>query len=159
MITNITITNVKGFGTDNNTIDVEIKEGKVNLLVAPNGFGKSSISAAFNSLNGNRMVVGKEDMHNGDKNLESSLSIILDGTKYTADKGKNELDAVIDTFVIRNRLESTATPQNYMGRILPNAKMEVKPIVIRTSIPPKIKLDYKYIKMQPHHLGKMEGRY
>lgn len=144
MITNITITNVKGFGTTDNSMDVEIKEGKVNLLIAPNGFGKSSISAAFNSLNENRMVVGKEDMHNGDKNLESSLSIVLNGKTYIADKDKNEIETVIDSFVIKNRLISTASPQKFKGKMIANAKMEVKPIVIRTSFPEKVKLEYKY---------------
>ena len=50
MITNITIDNIKGFGTENNSIDVIIKPKKVNILVAPNGFGKSSITTAFNLL-------------------------------------------------------------------------------------------------------------
>ena len=50
MITNIKIENIKGFGTTNNSFDLEIKPRKVNILVAPNGFGKSSITAAFNSL-------------------------------------------------------------------------------------------------------------
>lgn len=147
MITNITITNVKGFGTTDNSIDVEIKEGKINLLIAPNGFGKSSISAAFNSLNENRMVVEKEDVHNGDKYLESSLSLVLDGTTYTADKDKNEIEAVIDSFVIKNRLISTASPQKFKGKLIANAKMEVKPIVIRTSFPEKCKLEYKYAEV------------
>lgn len=50
MITNIKIENIKGFGTANNSFDIEIKPQKVNILVAPNGFGKSSITVAFSSL-------------------------------------------------------------------------------------------------------------
>lgn len=40
MITNVTIEKVKGIGYK--SFDLEIKENKYNLLVAPNGFGKSS---------------------------------------------------------------------------------------------------------------------
>lgn len=143
MITNITINNVKGFGTENNSFDVQIKAGKVTLLVAPNGFGKSSISAAFNSLNASRLNVAKEDWHNGNEAFESSLSVTFNGTTYTADKDKNEIGTVFDTFVIKNRLVSTASVQNYSGRAITNAKMEVKPIVIRPSIPRKVSFDYK----------------
>lgn len=40
MITNVTIEKVKGIGYK--SFDLEIQENKYNLLVAPNGFGKSS---------------------------------------------------------------------------------------------------------------------
>lgn len=143
MITNITINNVKGFGTENNSFDVEIKAGKMTLLVAPNGFGKSSISAAFNSLNANRLNVAKEDWHIGDGTLESLLSVTFNGATYIADKNRNEIGSVFNTFVIKNRLVSTASAQNYCGRAIANAKMEVKSITIRSSIPHKASFDYK----------------
>ena len=50
LISNITIKNIKGFSDKDNSIDVDIKSGKINILVAPNGYGKSSITAAFKSL-------------------------------------------------------------------------------------------------------------
>ena len=46
-ITNITIKNIKGFMNNDNSFDVHIIPNKVNLLVAPNGFGKSSIAKGF----------------------------------------------------------------------------------------------------------------
>lgn len=55
-ISNITIKNIKGFMDQNNSFDVHILPNKVNLLVAPNGFGKSSIAKGFESLNSNRLV-------------------------------------------------------------------------------------------------------
>ena len=45
MITNVTIERVKGIGYK--SFDLEIKENKYNLLVAPNGFGKSSFFLKF----------------------------------------------------------------------------------------------------------------
>lgn len=63
MITNIKIENIKGFGTTDNSFDLEIKPQKVNILVAPNGFGKSSITAAFNSLAKGKIKVEETDMH------------------------------------------------------------------------------------------------
>jgi AAA15 family ATPase/GTPase len=50
MITNITIKNNKGFGDPPTSLDVEIKSDKIDLLIAPNGFGKSSLAVAFDSI-------------------------------------------------------------------------------------------------------------
>ena len=55
-ITNITVKNIKGFSDRDNSIDVDIKSGKINILVAPNGYGKSSITAAFKSLTKSKII-------------------------------------------------------------------------------------------------------
>ena len=51
-ISEIRIKNVKGFKEPENIIKLDntIKSGKVNVLVAPNGWGKSSLTAAFDGL-------------------------------------------------------------------------------------------------------------
>ena len=71
MITNIKIENIKGFGITNNSFDLEIKPRKVNILVAPNGFGKSSITAAFNSLAKGKIKVEEVNMHKKEHNPHS----------------------------------------------------------------------------------------
>ena len=54
MIKKICIENVKGFGI-RKCFDLNIYPNKPNILVAPNGFGKSSLTTAFNSLNNNKI--------------------------------------------------------------------------------------------------------
>ena len=75
LISNITIKNIKGFSDKDNSIDVDIKSGKINILVAPNGYGKSSITAAFKSLTNSRIKVEKEDIHKENEQLDSALSM------------------------------------------------------------------------------------
>lgn len=52
VINSITIENVKGI--ERLEIKQTIQPNRPNILVAPNGFGKSSIAIAFNSLKANK---------------------------------------------------------------------------------------------------------
>ena len=112
LISNITIKNIKGFSDKDNSIDVDIKSGKINILVAPNGYGKSSITAAFKSLTNSRIKVEKEDIHKENEQLDSALSITEDTITYTADKNKNELANHFKVAVVNSRLVAKATGRN-----------------------------------------------
>ena len=115
MISNITIENIKGFGTSNNSFNLSIYPKKVNILVAPNGFGKSSITTAFASLKTNRLDVSIEDLHQNDESLIPKLRLTIDGQEYTASPLINELSSIANCHVIRNRINAKATSKN-MGK-------------------------------------------
>ena len=112
VISNITVKNIKGFSDRDNSIDVDIKSGKINILVAPNGYGKSSITAAFKSLTKTKIKVEKEDIYKENEQLETSLSITEDGNIYTADQNKNEFANHFKVAVINSRLVAKATGKN-----------------------------------------------
>lgn len=50
MINKIRIENVKGYDVQGKDLNVNLDPTKINLCVAPNGFGKSSLATAFESL-------------------------------------------------------------------------------------------------------------
>ena len=52
-IKSVEIINVKGLG--HSKFNLDLIPNKPNLLVAPNGFGKSSFGIAFNSLKKNKI--------------------------------------------------------------------------------------------------------
>ena len=112
LISKITVKNIKGFSDRDNSIDVDIKSGKINILVAPNGYGKSSITAAFKSLTKTKIKVEKEDIYKENEQLETSLSITEDGNIYTADQNKNEFANHFKVAVINSRLVAKATGKN-----------------------------------------------
>lgn len=112
MIRNITIQNIKGYGTPPVTLDVELKPNRVNILFAPNGTGKSSLAAAFKSLKRGSLSVDKELKFHKDETLSSSLSLELDDVVYTADKTKNEIYPVLSCWVIKSGIDSEATLHN-----------------------------------------------
>lgn len=53
VISKIEINNIKGIG--NLTINQNIHPNRPNILVAPNGFGKSSLAVAFKTLVANKI--------------------------------------------------------------------------------------------------------
>ena len=93
-IKRITIKNVKRIA--NKTFDLDLVPNKPNLLVAPNGFGKSSIAVAFDSMNSKRMTLDETDCYQGDSTNVPELSVELvqdDGTAITltVDNNTNSL--------------------------------------------------------------------
>lgn len=84
MITQFKITNIKGFGDTDNTLDVELDSSRINIVVAPNGFGKTSLTTAFKSVqtNNRRLIVEDINKYKKDKELQSSFQIVEDGHTY-----------------------------------------------------------------------------
>lgn len=74
-IKSIAIDNIRGL--EHWALEQAIYPNRPNILVAPNGFGKSSIATAFASLSGNRLEVKKEDKPDEKENLVSQLKIEL----------------------------------------------------------------------------------
>lgn len=111
-IKSITIKNVKGI--ECKTFEFKqnfLYPNRPNIFVAPNGFGKSSISAAFKSLTKMGMRLQKNEYRNADSNNSPFLSIVLsDGKKNEkllfADIDTNIIDDVFDIEVINSPLKA-----------------------------------------------------
>lgn len=147
MITNITISNVKGYGITDNSIDVNIDPSKVNILVAPNGFGKSSMAIAFKSLKKTKLEVEVDALHNQDETLQPSVSICLDGNTYIANSNKNDISKEITPYVINCKLDVKATSQNIHGRYSISKGSLIIDDVEICSIPAKQPKFYKYSEL------------
>ena len=142
-ISEIRVRNIKGFGDTPQPIKVSILPNKVNLLVAPNGWGKSSLTAAFESLRSNKIDVEKENKYKQDETLDSELTIVYNGTSYTANSRKNEINNHFICKAIHCDLYSKAVSQNLGAYSNTRGYLDIKDIEIR-SIPPKVVLYYKY---------------
>ena len=123
-------------------IKVSILPNKVNLLVAPNGWGKSSLTIAFESLRSNKIEVSRENKYKQDETLDSELTIVCDEKSYTADGNKNEIKNIFSCKVIHCDLYSKSVTQN-MGKFSSSrGYLDIKDIEIR-SVPNRVNLIYK----------------
>lgn len=145
-IVDITIKNVRGL--ENHTIKLNMIPNKPSLLVAPNGSGKSSFAIAFQSLTRGKIVLGKENFHNGDENLKPEISL-----KYSVDKDErifcanstcNDISKNFGIAVINNRVKSDLTHAKVKDRMVYGSKLSIEPIVLEAKIPKKIKLEYDF---------------
>lgn len=124
-ISELKIRNIKGFSSA--CFNVQIKPDKPNLLVAPNGFGKSSVATAFASMNTARINLQDQDYYKEDTSLSPELSITIGDQKLTADQNKNEIRQKFDILVINSGLTPKAK-KRFRGSV--SSSLEVKPITI-----------------------------
>lgn len=133
----IEIKNIKGI--DHKQFKLQLMPNKPNLLVAPNGFGKSSIATAFASMNANRMILADKDHYKEDTNNQPKLLLDFNGKILTATKNRNEIRKQFDVTVIRSGLVPKAK-RTYQGGA--TASLEIEAIEIR-KIPAKADFNYQ----------------
>jgi hypothetical protein len=142
-IKTVEITNVKGIS--NNTFQIELISNKPNILVAPNGFGKSSFSIAFNSLKPTKLDLEDINLHEGDVTNRPELKITIEdsGLQNTliANDTVNNLN-VFDVCVINSQLVAKATMLNIGGTRIAKSSMEISTTTLIPSIPEKVAFGY-----------------
>ena len=136
-ISNIKIQNIKGFNDTNGSIDTLIKCNKINILVAPNGFGKSSIAMAFLSLNRDRLNVAREDLYEKNINLKPKVSIVYNNKTLEASQDENEISKEINCCVINSRTKAKSKNRRINNQLISSAKLAIEPIVVCNTIPSK----------------------
>lgn len=143
-IKKITIDNVKGIA--HQEFELDIIPNKPSLLVAPNGFGKSSFASAFSSLNSARLNLPAEFLHCGLDANRPRLSVTVEAGGLTevleADDTSNTISRRFDIYVLSSRLKAKATKRN-MGRFTSvSAALEIDSLVLIERIPPRESFSY-----------------
>lgn len=126
MIRIIEIENIKGI--DQKTFDLGIYANKPSLLVAPNGFGKSSLATAFNSMNNNRINLAEDDLHAENINNLPRVAIEYvqeDSTvlNLVANHNSNTISNHFDYFVINNQTKPKGIGSRFGNA---TARLEIK---------------------------------
>jgi hypothetical protein len=143
-IKSIEITNVKGIG--NHVFNLDLVPNKPNILVAPNGFGKSSFGIAFDSLKRNKIELSDKNYHlNKDTNRPVISLVVEDSTgsrTLMANDTQNTINEEFDVFVINSQLMAKAIKLNFGGKIIAKPSLEIAPIILVPTIPPKVAFNY-----------------
>lgn len=145
MIEQISIQNIKGFGEPPITIPCTIYPNKINLLVAPNGWGKSSLTAAIDCIKRNKLDVPKEFKPQQDENKSSILEITIDGRTYRADSASNYISSTIGCYAIHCDIYVKTTSRNVGNRYQVAAgHMAVTSIDVMGHVPPRAEINYGF---------------
>lgn len=144
MLKVIEIENIKGISQKR--FELDIVHNKPSLLVAPNGFGKSSFAAAFNSMNNRRIDLKEDDFH--EENSANLPRIYIEYQKpdgsiinLEATSNTNSISNELDCFVINNSTKPKGIGSQF-GRA--SAVLEIKDVVLVDRIPPNISFPYRY---------------
>lgn len=142
-IQSITIENIKGI--DKKVFNLDIIPNKASVLVAPNGFGKSSLAIAFNSLNRDKIKLKDDHYHKNDPNLVPKISLSIEKcgslTTLEADNSKNEISKDFSCFVINSQLYARGKGSIYRTA---TATLGIEDIVLVDKIPGKAVFNYEY---------------
>ena len=141
----IEIENVKGIGSRN--FLVNLFPNKPSIFVAPNGFGKSSIACAFESLKNSKLELDEKHYHLNNSALAPKLKLILDSNPFVADNTSNHIKSQFDCFVINNPLIAKGTKRRIGGFTTVSASLESETIELISTIPDKINFDYSISTM------------
>ena len=146
MINKIRIENVKGYDSQGKVLNVNLDPTKINLCIAPNGFGKSSLATAFESLKRTRLEISEENKYIGEENQPSSLTLTIDNRVYIADGTKNDI-ADYQACVIHNRSRVDYQKQCIRNYVNVEAYLEIEDIdVCPVESPATIKYQINSIK-------------
>lgn len=139
-LSGLEIKNVKGIS--HKYFKFSLFPNKPCVLVAPNGYGKSSIACAFKSLKSNKLELNDDDFHNGDSTLTSELNVELDNHKYVANSNKNELGSNFDYFVINSPIVAKAKQTKISGFSRASASISVDAIELVPTVPESVPFEY-----------------
>ena len=147
-ISTIEITNIKGIG--NRIFKLDLVPNRPNILVAPNGFGKSSFAIGFDSLKSNKIELDDKHYFNKDAGNRPVLSLsFTNGVTLVADDTQNTITDYFDVFVINNQTEPKAVVQTIPGRpAFAKTSLDIVPTVLIQKIPAKIDFDYNSATMK-----------
>lgn len=146
-IKTIEITNIKGIGHKLFTLD--LVPNRPNILVAPNGFGKSSFAIGFDSLRSNRIELDDKHYYLKDSRNRPNLTLTLTtGQILVADDTQNTISNFFDVFVINNQTEPKSVVQSFGGRTFAKTSLDIMPTILVQTIPAKIPFDYHSATMK-----------
>lgn len=134
MITKIQLSNIKGFGSANNILDVELQPSKVNIVVAPNGFGKTSLTTAFKCvmMNSRRLEVETNLKYQKDDSKVSVFRITEDSTTYVSNNSKNEIATNFNCQVISSLLTADTISKKVGTFVHTDAYLNINSVVLRS---------------------------
>lgn len=146
VINRIEINNIKGI--EHLVINQNIQPNRPNILVAPNGFGKSSFALAFKTLVANKIVLKPEEEPNPINGEPSVILSLSTGQTISANKDSNTIRDLFTIHVVTNPLLPTAKAQRFGKIVTAKASMNIEPTVVIKTIPGAIRFEYfgKYEK-------------
>lgn len=98
VITELHIENIKGL--QNFELKQSIQPNRPNILVAPNGFGKTSLAIAFKSLKNSKLDLDESSYYNGDNSNKPILRLKLStGENLEADDSHNSISSKFDIYM------------------------------------------------------------
>lgn len=128
------------------------------FFVAPNGFGKTSIATAFNSMKRDRIEIPDDNKFQNNSSALPEVEITDDGGHiYTANSTFNTITDTFSIEVISGQVKPKATTRNFGGFTSSIPELVIEPIELYSHIPDRCEFDYSVSSIK-HQLGTSVGK-
>ena len=139
------IINIKGISSKQFNLDLH--PNKPIIFVAPNGFGKSSIACAFESLKPSKLELEEKNFHLKDENLQPEVKVTFDSVDFLATNTMNNIVTKFDYYVINSPLYAKCTKRNTGRYTAVSSSLESENIELIATTPDKIEFEYSISTM------------
>ena len=150
LIKKIKVDNIKGKSSFAINF-TDLTANQPNIIVAPNGYGKSTIATAFKSAMHGQMKLDIRDIYQQNENNHPCLEIELLGEEagtYIATDTYNNISKKLFLWVINSPLYAKSTSRNFGHGTTSSADLRVEDIVICKSIPKQKSIYYSYSSLK-----------
>ena len=150
LIKKIKIENIKGKSSFEVSF-TDLVANQPNIIVAPNGYGKSTIATAFKAAEHGKLKLDPRDIYQQNPNNHPKLEIELLGEHagiFTSSDTESNLSSNISLGVINSSLYAKSTTRHYGVRTASTADLRIEDIIVYPSIPEKCTIDYSYSKIK-----------
>ena len=146
LINRIKIENIKGKDSFEVTF-TDLTANQPNIVVAPNGYGKSTFATAFKASTSGKMKLNPRDAYNQDASNHPRLEIELLGENagtFVSTDTEGGISASMSIEVISSPLYAKSTIRNFGGRTTGTADLRVENVIVYDKIPGKKSINYVY---------------
>lgn len=149
----IKIENVKGKDSFEVVFE-DFTANQPNIIVAPNGYGKSTIAAAFKASESGRMKLNTKDVYQQNSDNHPKIEIELCGENkgtFVSTDTDGDISNHLFVYTINSPLYAKSTTRGFNRGTAATADLRIKHIVIYEKIPKKHFLSYSYKDISGHY--------
>lgn len=161
IIKSIALRNIKGKSRMDLSFN-DLHANMPNILVAPNGYGKSTIATAFDALMSNKLELDGRDIYEGNPANVPLLKIELLGDNagvYAADNASNTITQSIYTYVINSPVFAKSTARSFGGRHTSSATLGIRSITLFDRIPSACQVNYRVTNIRDGYANQGKAFY
>ncbi len=146
LLRRIKIENVKGKNAFE-VIFTDLTANQPNIVVAPNGYGKSTIATAFEAATNGKMKISEKDLYQRNPDNHPKLEVELCGEyagTYVSTDEEGNISKNITLCTINSPLYAKSTTRGLGRNVAATADLRVEQVIVYSRIPESCSLNYSY---------------
>lgn len=146
LLRRIKIENIKGKDVLEVTF-VDLTANQPNIVVAPNGYGKSTIAAAFKAASSGKMKIDDKDIYQHNPDNHPKLEVELYGENagtYVSTDTEGGISRNIAIYTINSPLYAKSTTRGFNRNVAATADLRIEQVIVYNRIPESCSLNYSY---------------